>query len=167
MARAAIGRPGIVYAASEGDKFNTDTTLEVVNCPTCHITYAIPESLDKAAIAYPGNIDRGWKLCCPLGHTWWYTGKTEEQKLREQLKRRGEEVDWQRSRAGRLAAERDQALASAKGQKAAKTRIKNSRDRERQRVAAGVCPECNRTFQNLARHMQGQHPDHAHHGEPS
>jgi hypothetical protein len=26
-------------------------------------------------------------------------------------------------------------------------------------VANGVCPCCNRTFQNLARHMAGKHPD--------
>lgn len=167
MARAALGRPGTVYAASEGDKFNADSTLTVVNCATCHITYAIPESLEQSAIAHPGDTDRGWKLCCPLGHTWWYVGKTEADKVRDQLKRERAEAEWQRGRAGRMAAERDQALASAKAQKAAKTRIKNSRERERQRVAAGVCPECNRTFQNLARHMQGQHPDHAHHGEPS
>lgn len=28
----------------------------------------------------------------------------------------------------------------------------------RKRIANGVCPCCHRTFQNLARHMAGQHP---------
>lgn len=32
------------------------------------------------------------------------------------------------------------------------TRLKN-------RIAAGVCPCCQRTFVNLARHMKGQHPN--------
>lgn len=27
------------------------------------------------------------------------------------------------------------------------------------RVANGVCPCCNRHFENLERHMKGQHPD--------
>lgn len=35
---------------------------------------------------------------------------------------------------------------------ATKTRIKN-------RVKNGVCPCCNRTFENLARHMQAKHSD--------
>jgi Fe-S oxidoreductase len=58
-----------------------------------------------------------------------------------------------------MAAQRDQAQADARAQKAAKTRIKNDRDRIKTRVANGVCPHCNRTFQNLARHMASQHPD--------
>ncbi len=32
---------------------------------------------------------------------------------------------------------------------------------ERERIVSGVCPCCNRTFQNLARHIAGQHPDFA------
>jgi hypothetical protein len=31
--------------------------------------------------------------------------------------------------------------------------------RIKKRVAAGVCPCCNRSFKDLARHMAGQHPD--------
>lgn len=42
---------------------------------------------------------------------------------------------------------------SAAAYKGAATRLKN-------RAKAGVCPCCNRTFQNLARHMASQHPDH-------
>jgi hypothetical protein len=29
----------------------------------------------------------------------------------------------------------------------------------KERVSAGVCPCCTRTFQNLAQHMANQHPD--------
>jgi Asp-tRNA(Asn)/Glu-tRNA(Gln) amidotransferase A subunit family amidase len=79
-------------------------------------------------------------------------GRTTEERLRADLNR-------QRELAGYLAAERDQAKAEARGQKAAKTRIKNDRDRIRDRVGAGVCPCCNRTFKQLARHMQAKHPD--------
>jgi DNA repair exonuclease SbcCD ATPase subunit len=39
-------------------------------------------------------------------------------------------------------------------QKGVTTRIKN-------RASNGVCPCCNRTFQNLARHMHTKHPDFA------
>ena len=147
MART-MATPGTVYDAKEGDKFNADTTLEVVSCATCHITYAIPASLKSSALKYPGGSSGGWKLCCPLGHTWWYVGRSVEDKLQAS-----------RDRAGRLSAQLDQTQASLRAQKGAATRARNQRDRDRSRVAAGVCPCCNRTFQNLARHMAGQHPD--------
>lgn len=137
------------YPRSEGERFATDKTLTVVSCATCHVTYAIPTSFQRAAVAYPG--DRGWTIHCPFGHAWHYTGKSVEQKLQEATER-----------AGRLAAERDQAEAAVRAQKARGTRYKNDRDRERKRAAAGVCPCCNRTFQQLARHMASQHPEHGH-----
>lgn len=152
MSRTLTSSRHVVHHASEGDKFNADTTLHVVSCPTCSITYAIPQSLYRSAQKWTGDRPNGWKIVCPLGHEWWYTGQNEEERLREQVRD-------QREFAGRLAAERDQALADARAQKAAKTRIRNSRERERQRTAAGVCPCCNRTFKQLARHMDRQHPD--------
>lgn len=157
MASGIFARPGVVYAASEGQRFNVDTALRVVDCPTCHVTYAIPESFYKAARTHNARVEprNHWTVCCPFGHSWHYTGLSEEQRLRERL-------DAERAHAGRLASERDQAQASARAEKAAKTRFRNQRDRERKRVAAGVCPVCNRTFKALARHMQGQHPDFPH-----
>jgi hypothetical protein len=146
-------RPTTVYSAREGERFSADTTLTVVSCSTCHMTYAIPESLYKSAVKWHGDRTdgRGWKLCCPLGHTWWYIGESEGDRAKRLLKS-------ERDYAARLAAERDQAKASLHGQKIRASRFKNDRDRERKRAAAGVCPCCNRSFQNLARHMTGQHP---------
>lgn len=146
-----MASPSTVYQAAEGQKFAADTTLEVVTCATCHITYAIPASLKRSALKYPGDGPNGWKLCCPLGHTWWYTGKSEAEKLKRKL-------EFERERAGRVTAQLDQTKALLKGQKARAARFKNERDRERLRVAAGVCPCCNRSFKDLARHMAGQHP---------
>jgi hypothetical protein len=113
--------------------------------------YAIPEGLHRSAHAYNGETPNGWKLCCPVGHTWWYAGETEEQRLERLLK-------VQRDRAGRLAAERDQAQQEVTVHKRRATRFKNDRDRIKRRVAAGVCPCCNRSFQDVRRHMERQHP---------
>lgn len=145
-------RPTVVHGAREGAKFSADTTLKVMSCPTCHITYAIPASLERAALHWRGSQSNGWRLCCPLGHTWWYTGENEEDRLRGQLV-------GERERRARLAAERDQLQASERAQRGAATRARNERDRVRTRAAAGVCPCCNRTFQNVARHVASQHPD--------
>lgn len=140
-----ISDPQLHYAASEGRKFSADTTLRAVQCFTCGITYAIPESLYQSACSYHGDTPSGWKLACPLGHVWWFTGETDEDKLRRKLQA-------QRDRAGRLASERDQAKASAAAHKGVATRLKN-------RAHAGLCPHCNRHFKDLERHVKGQHPE--------
>jgi hypothetical protein len=38
--------------------------------------------------------------------------------------------------------------------------LEEARRRLAKRTAAGVCPCCNRSFVQLARHMESQHPDH-------
>lgn len=147
--------PTTLYAASEGKKFAADTTLVVVECPTCRMTYAIPESLKASAIRHPGTKPNGWKLTCPLGHQWWYVGESVEDKLRAE-----------QERTARLRASLDQARARTQeteqrriAQKAATTRARNQRDADREAVAAGKCPCCGRTFKHLERHMASQHPE--------
>jgi len=149
--------PTYVHTAGDGTRFKADTTLVVESCPTCGILFAFPESLERSARRYSGDRPDGWHLSCPLGHTWHYTGKSEEQKLRDQLSR-------ERGRAGRLASELDQTKAGLRAQKARGTRFKHERDAERARAHAGVCPVdgCRRHFKNLSRHMQTKHPDFEH-----
>lgn len=152
MSRTLIAQPDKVYDAQEGDKFNAETTLEVVTCATCSITYAIPAGLKASALKYRGDREGGWKLCCPLGHTWWYVGETEK----ERLKRIARESS---NRAALLSAQLDQTKAELRGQKARGTRYRNERDASRRRHAAGVCPCCGRSFKQLRQHMASQHPD--------
>ena len=121
------------------------TVLTVVECCSCHVTFGIPENwvadLQQSHAAF----------YCPAGHAQSYTAKSEADKLRDRVAR---ERQWLNESDARLTATRDQLKATQRslaGHKAAKTRIKN-------RIAAGVCPCCNRSFQNVARHMTGQHP---------
>lgn len=70
---------------------------------------------------------------CPNGHQQHFPlGPTEAEKLQQ------DRASHHKARA-----------AAYKGQV---TKIKR-------RVGAGICPCCNRSFANLARHMAGQHPD--------
>jgi hypothetical protein len=140
----ATGRT--IYAASEGERFNADTELHVVECFSCHVTYAIPESFYQAARKHNerANPSNYWQICCPFGHSWHYTGLNREQKLERQL-------EGQRDETARVRAERDQAKASAAAQKGVATKLKK-------RAAAGLCPHCNRHFKDLERHVKGQHP---------
>lgn len=88
---------------------------------------------------------------CPSGCGRVYNGPSEEEKLRKQLETQRQQNamfadDARAARERADAAERR--AAAARGQV---TKLKR-------RAAAGLCPCCNRTFENLARHMAGQHP---------
>ncbi len=127
-------RPTIAYTG----------VLEVLDCGECHVDFA---------------IDQGWLrnlrttgdwFYCPNGHRIHYY-KTEQQKLRAENERLEQQLAS--ARIARDAA-RDQAQAahrSAIAHKGHATRL-------RKRAAAGVCPCCTRSFQNLKRHMDSQHP---------
>jgi len=114
--------------------FHYTESLTVVHC-TCGIAFAIPSELERQA------CDGGKSICCPLGHKWHYT-ETLEAKLKRE-----------REKTARLIAQRDQIEASLRAQKGVTTRL----SRKLKRVQSGVCPECNRSFQNLQRHMKTKH----------
>lgn len=116
-------------------------------CVACGVRFGLP----------PGYIEdrRGDKkdFFCPNGHKMSF-GENETDRLRRErdiLKQRIAQKDDEVAEAKRQA-------ASAKGQLTKLTK----------RVAHGVCPCCNRTFANLARHMATKHTECAiaHRGTP-
>lgn len=118
-------------------------TLVVESCPACGVAHAIPDSLQRKA-----KRD-GIGVYCPLGHRWAYT-RTVEQDLAEAKR----DAEYYR---GRL---KEEQTAHSRTER----RLNATRGvvtRTKKRVAAGVCPCCHRTFQQLARHMAGQHPGYA------
>jgi hypothetical protein len=125
-----------------------EQTITVIECCVCSIDFG----LGKVFIAHRRE-DHG-TFYCPNGHGQSYTGDNAEEQLRKEVERLARQRDLaredrDRQRDRRLTAERQR--AAAKGQV---TKIKN-------RVARGVCPCCSRTFENVASHMAGQHPDYA------
>lgn len=122
------------------------TTFHVVACYTCGTKFAINGSMYKRAV----TNKEGCVYCpaCREGMHW--TGKTEDQKRIDELERK---LKWEAKNAAYQKHYKEQAerkLSAAKGQM---TKLKK-------RAAAGVCPCCNRTFHNLARHMETKHPEH-------
>jgi len=108
--------------------------LIVTHC-WCGIAVGIPENLHRHA-----HDAKGVTVYCPLGHGFGWSNNFEAQLKREQ----------QRHEATRdLLTAEQRAHSNTRGQV---TKLKK-------RVAAGVCPCCHRSFQNLARHMAGQHPE--------
>lgn len=144
----------VIYDVKEGHVFTIDATLVAVECSTCKMTYAIPESLHRSMLRWRGDRadGKGWKICCPMGHAWWYVGEHEADMLKRDL-------EYERSRRARLASERDQLQSSLRAQRGATTRARNQRDHARQQQAQGECPCCGKEFKVLAKHMKRMHPD--------
>jgi hypothetical protein len=127
-----------------GDTFAGYSKLATMVCPECGVLYAIPEKMREYA-ERRGSHEHMWY--CPNGHQLGYGDDVAKKLERE------------KERAARIQARLDQTEASLRAQRGATTRARNQRDKDRKRIAAGVCPCCNRTFQNLGRHMANQHPE--------
>ena len=116
-------------------------TLVVVECCECHMDFGVTPTFER-------DRRRDHRsFYCPVGHRQHYPQRSDVEQLRDELA----------STKTRLLRERDahqHTEARRRAEKAAKTKIKK-------RVAAGVCPCCNRSFENLARHMASKHPDFA------
>lgn len=115
--------------------------LEATPCCVCGITFGVPSR-------YLQEIrETGGSLHCPNGHS--LTWREHAGNVRKQLERQ-------------LAAERarlDQAKAEIASQRGRLNATRGVVTRLRNRVANGVCPCCNRSFENLRRHMTTKHPD--------
>lgn len=122
--------------------------LAAMTCPVkgCGVTYGLNEPTRLARQQDHGN----WY--CTNGHVLRYPSKSDAEIARD-------ERDAARSLAHREAVRRretESRLQRAERRRAAAvgqtTKLKN-------RIGNGVCPCCNRTFVDLARHMAGQHPN--------
>ena len=117
----------------------------------CGVAIAIPRSLYDEYIRANGVQSGSFALRCPLGHTFVPAGRSEADKLRDQLAReqhRREQAEADAQHERRRVALRDRQIAARKGQV---TRL-------RKRIENGVCPCCNRHFGDLHAHMRTQHP---------
>lgn len=112
--------------------------LVTETCYSCGVLFAM-----TAAYQQGRRNDRA-AFYCPNGHAQVYTGPSES------VKRREAEVREQ--------AARDQAEAAIRDAEAARVELA----RIRGRIANGVCPSCNRSFENVRRHIADQHPTFAH-----
>lgn len=109
---------------------------EVVRPGCCNNSFALP----KRTIDNLKAKRKGW-FCPHCGASRIFTGETEEQRRARLAEQRCASEEACRIEAETLAAQRGRQYR-----------------RIRERVQAGVCPCCNRTFQNLARHMATKHP---------
>ncbi len=112
-------------------------SLHAVTCFKCGIVFGLN------ATQRENLINSHDAFFCPAGHSQAYVGETDAEKLRKQLVATEQRLKF--ARDDRDAA--DRRSAAARGQV---TKLKN-------RAHAGVCIRCNRTFENVARHMATKH----------
>jgi len=118
--------------------------LVVVECPACFIAHAITRRMHDDRLADGGAV------YCPAGHRWVFC-ETQTARLERELAAARRMRDSARAA---LSAEQDQRRAAERSAAA----YRGQATRIRRRVGNGVCPCCNRSFADLARHMAGQHP---------
>jgi hypothetical protein len=120
--------------------------LEIHTCPTCFIVYAIPMAMSER------KHEDGTNWYCPNGHHVVFStsvkGKLDE--MRRERDRLKQEQAWYDDRHREQQRELETAKRSAAALKGQVTKITR-------RVGHGVCPCCNRTFAQLARHMAAKH----------
>jgi hypothetical protein len=110
----------------------------------CGMRHAVPEELSEMQERQHRNGETQIGIYCPLGHQHIFSGKGEAERLRGQLERA-------RLREQRVS---DQLQASERSNAA----LKGVVTKTKKRVGKGVCPCCNRHFENVERHMQSKHP---------
>lgn len=130
-------------------KIKHETILKTMECGTCGVVHAIPETLYDSCYEYGGF----WH--CPIGHRrGWNEG--EQERERKSLQRKLEKSEQEKQRAIKqkewAEQETENQRRSASAYKGQVTKLKN-------RAKAGVCPCCQRTFKQLAAHMKNMHPD--------
>ena len=106
-------------------------------CCECGIAFAFTADFQRR------RVDDHEFFYCPAGHKQHYTGQTEAMKLRTELERNMQMLEAEQARAAKALQERDE--------------VTRAHQRMRVRIQNGVCPCCNRTFQNLLQHMQTEH----------
>lgn len=119
-------------------QIQTALQFETIECCECGVIWAV---LDD----YKRNMHKTKQLFyCPNGHSQSYTESTAE-KLRKELAAKEQALAWEKERTASL----DKQLRTAH-----KVTVTLKR-----RISVGVCPCCQRTVSQLARHMQTKHPE--------
>lgn len=125
------------------------TQFVEIKCFKCGCVFGMTTQFYQ--VAQQRGESMGW--FCPNGHEQVFTNRpSEADKLRaerDRLKQQTARLIEEAAESQRVAEAERRRAAAARGQV---TKLKK-------RAAAGVCPCCNRTFQDLARHMSGQHPE--------
>lgn len=111
--------------------------LVVLEC-WCGMPHAVPKSLREYQLRMHHDGVKVVDIFCPLGHAHIPAAEPEVRRLERQLANTEEELRIER---------------------ASHTATKGQLTKSKRRAARGVCPECRRSFVNVARHVAHMHPE--------
>lgn len=118
-------------------------TFRIVSCYTCSLRFGITSELYRRVVTNAVG-----SVYCPACGSMTCWRESEDQKRIKQLEQK---LQWEAQNAATQKAARVKAEASLVATKGVVTKLSK-------RVSAGVCPCCNRTFKQLAQHMENKHP---------
>lgn len=122
------------------------TGATTLTCGQCGIAFAVPDPW------YNQRRNDHSTFYCPNGHPRCFLGKSDAEKLRDEL------AQVRTHHANALAWARDEMASKQRAQRQAAA-LRGVVTRTKNRVAKGKCPCCRKQFPDLAAHMQGEHPD--------
>jgi hypothetical protein len=131
---------------TRGITINQELTLVTEACCNCGIVFAMPSSFHRQLLDSPGP--KGKQFYCPNGHSQHYVGTSDAEKLKQAR----ETAEFWKTRHR---ATKDQLDASERSKRA----IKGHLTRTKKRIGKGVCPCCDRFFENVHNHMATEHPE--------
>ena len=121
-------------------RIQQELVVRVWTCNTCGVLYGLTKEFDDS------RRQTLRSFYCPNGHGQSYNGKTREQAVAEEQVRTAEALEQARRLQAALDATMDTLAKERKTATALKARVGN-----------GVCPDCSRTFKNLALHTRSKH----------
>lgn len=128
-----------------GQEIDLAVKLIAEECCNCGVVFAMSAELRRRRL---NDHESFW---CPNGHSQAYVGKTEAQKLREQLQVAENRVQWAEDSERLERERRREAEGSLRATRGQVTKL-------RKRVVAGACPfGCRRHFADLERHVATKH----------
>jgi hypothetical protein len=136
-----------------GQTLTVEQKLVTEECYSCHVLFAMTADFKQERLKDKRDF------YCPNGHAQCYVGKTEAQKLKEQLEAERRERQRAEQRVAQWQDEAREAKERAERERNRANGYKGHATRMTKRVKAGVCPCCNRTFKQLAAHMANKHPE--------
>lgn len=128
-----------------GALLHFNVKLHYLECGVCGVPHGLSDQKYNSAM----NDGKGWY--CPNGHSLVFT-QNEKQKLEKELVKEKQRREWAEQSADRARKSASREERRARAYKGVLTKTKN-------RISKGICPCCNRTFQNLMNHMKLQHPE--------
>ena len=121
-------------------------SLVIEHCHVCDSAFGMTRGKQRRC------REDGETFYCPNGHSAVYCN-TEVQKLQGRLDAQAAKLAWGDQRIASLREQNEATERSLLDARRVSTRLK------KRTVINGVCPCCNRSFENVKRHMKTKHPE--------